>query len=311
MRIHHALQVVAAVLLAAAVGATFALVKARRIEATEPTHVSPTQISSDDASAPTQQNPIPLEGQLRPPAPPTSAPQFDLAASLEEVSQISSTTLGIVITPLGSGGSSVRLGDWSSVGSAWSTIKVPLAIAALRHHTSNSDVVAAAITQSDNAAAEQLWADLGEPAAAAAYVEDVLSGTGDPTEVQSQRVRPEFSAFGQTLWPLTEQANFLSAAACDSRNTPVLDLMGRITAGQRWGLGILPGAQFKGGWGPSPGGAYLVRQFGVVDTPNGRAAIALAATPTSGSFQDGTAALTAAADWLAAHGNELPGGECA
>ena len=112
--------------------------------------------------------PFPFE-VTRPPVPPTSAPQFDLAASFEEVSHISSTTLGIVITPLGSGGSSVRFGDWSSVGSAWSTIKVPLAIAALRHpDLPPSDVVAAAITQSDNAQPPTALGRSGEPATAAA-----------------------------------------------------------------------------------------------------------------------------------------------
>jgi hypothetical protein len=50
------------------------------------------------------------------------------------------------------------------------------------------------------------------------------------------------------------------------------------------------------------------RQIGVIDTPSGRAAVALSATPSSGVFEDGTAALTAA-DWLASHAAELPAGQ--
>jgi hypothetical protein len=47
------------------------------------------------------------------------------------------------------------------------------------------------------------------------------------------------------------------------------DLMGQATADQRWGLGTLPGARYKGGWGPSPDGRYLVRQIDIIDTPSG------------------------------------------
>ena len=69
-------------------------------------------------------------------------------------------------------------------------------------------------------------------------------------------------------------------------------------------------AQFKGGWGPSPTGSYLVRQMGVLAAPNGRIAVALAAQPASGKFDDGTAALTEMATWLIAHLRALPAGQC-
>ena len=39
----------------------------------------------------------------------------------------------------------------------------------------------AAITESDNAAAESLWAQLGDPPAAAQQVQQVLQEAGDPT----------------------------------------------------------------------------------------------------------------------------------
>ena len=47
----------------------------------------------------------------------------------------------------------------------------------------------AAITESDNAAAELIWASLGDPVTAAGKVEAVLRQTGDLTTVQSQKVR--------------------------------------------------------------------------------------------------------------------------
>ncbi len=109
----------------------------------------------------------------------------------------------------------------------------------------------AAITESDNAAAESIWESLGDPAAAAIAVGDVLHHTGDPTIVESRKLRPEYTAFGQTDWSLTNQARFLSAAACDPRDQPALDLMGQVNSDQRsWGVGPLPDSKVKGGWGP-------------------------------------------------------------
>jgi hypothetical protein len=207
----------------------------------------------------------------------------------------------------------MTLGDWGP-GPAWSTIKVPLIIAGLRAEADNppeiTDAMKAAITESDNAAAESVWASLGDPVTAAHKVEDVLRQTGDPTIVQSQKVRPEFTAFGQTIWPLTDQVRFLSVAVCDKANDPVFSLMGQVEPDQRWGIGTIAGTQFKGGWGPSPTGRYLVRQMGVLTGPNGRIAVALAAEPNSGKFDDGTAELTEMANWLSHHLGELPGGQC-
>lgn len=197
---------------------------------------------------------------------------------------------------------------------AWSTIKVPLVIASMRQHNTDHPTAAmvAAITQSDNAAAEAIWEDLGDPATAAADVGKVLHDAGDPTIVESRKLRPEYTAFGQTDWSLTNQAEFLSAAACDQRNQPVMDLMGQVTNDQRsWGLGPLPDTKIKGGWGPSPSGRYLVRQIGVVPAgQRGLTVIAMAAEPDSGSLADGTRALTQIGDWLHARLDALPAAKC-
>jgi hypothetical protein len=218
---------------------------------------------------------------------------------------------GIAVSAVGTGQTRITLGDWRS-GPAWSTIKVPLVIAALREENPPkvADAMTAAITESDNVAAESIWVGLGDPATAAHKVEAVLRETGDPTTVQSQRVRPEFSAFGQTDWSLIDQVRFTSVAVCDSANAPIFALMGRVEPDQRWGIGTIPDTRFKGGWGPSPMGSYLVRQMGVLATPNGRIAVALAAQPASGKFDDGTTALTEMATWLTTHLGALPAGQC-
>lgn len=240
-----------------------------------------------------------------------SAPTSSLAAEFTQLETGLHATAGIALSGVGPGQEPMSLGDWQS-GPAWSTIKVPLIIAALRAQVPPqiTEAMTAAITQSDNAAAETIWESLGTPAEAAGKVEAVLRQAGDPTIVQSQRVRPEFSASGQTDWPLADQVRFTSVAVCDKANAPVFDLMGRVEPDQRWGLGTIGGSRFKGGWGPSPTGGYLVRQIGVLTTPTGTVAVALAALPHSGRFEDGTAALTTMANWLKQRLGALPAGDC-
>jgi hypothetical protein len=247
-----------------------------------------------------------LVGRHRSPGTATS-----LAADFAELETRLHASVGLVISAVGSNQTPLTLGHWRS-GPAWSTIKVPLVIAGLQ--ASDPPVVTAAmeaaIIRSDNAAAESIWAGLGDPVTAEHKVEAVLRSAGDTTIVQSQKVRPEFTAFGQTTWPLTAQVSFVSAAYCDHRSAPVFDLMGRIEPDQRWGIGTLAGTRFKGGWGPSPTGSHLVRQMGVITAPQGVTTVALAAQPDSGNFDDGTADLSEMARWLSAHLGSLPAGQC-
>lgn len=245
--------------------------------------------------------------------PPTKPPNpTALAADFAQLQARLHAKTGVVLGPVGAGSDApVTLGDWSS-GPAWSTIKVALVIAAMRQENTPqvTKPMIAAITESDNAAAESIWEGLGEPTTAAAKVEAVLRETGDPTTVQSQKVRPEYTAFGQTDWSLAHQALFLSAAACDPRDQPVLTLMGEVENDQKWGLGVLPNTKIKGGWGPSLSGRYLVRQIGILPTPKGLTVVAIAAEPESGSFPDGIQALTELAKWLEAHVDVLPAAQC-
>jgi hypothetical protein len=270
------------------------------------------------SSAP-EATPVPTQTAIVspvPPAvssPPNSAPNelAPLAADFAQLQSRLHAQIGFAVSAVGNGRSPSALGDWHR-GTAWSTIKVPLAIAALRQQDPPqvTDAMKAAITESDNAAAESIWASLGDPVTAAHKVEAVLREAGDLTTVQSQRVRPPFTAFGQTDWSLIDQARFLAFAWCDSQDAPIFSLMEQVEPDQRWGIGTVAGTQFKGGWGPSPSGSYLVRQMGVLSGPTGKVAVAMAAQPASGSFADGTQDLTEMADWLTAHMTSLPAGHC-
>ena len=84
--------------------------------------------------------------------------------------------------------------------------------------------------------------------------------------------------------------------------------MGVVASDQMWGLGVIPGAKLKGGWGPSVSGAYLVRQIALILTPSGLSAVSVAAQPNSGSYADGVANLTEVANWRMAHNALLPSG---
>jgi len=267
-------------------------------------HLSPSTASSPQSSA--------LAAQAPAPPPPSGTAPSNLEAAFAQLQAQLHAPVGIAVTAVGSNQPPMTLGDLPS-GPAWSTIKVPLAIAALRQENSPTPTAAmsAAITESDNTAAESIWAGLGDPVTAAHEVEAVLQETGDPTTVEYRKVRPEFTAFGQTDWSLEDQAKFLSSAVCDPRNDPIFALMGEVVPDQRWGIGTIPDSRFKGGWGPSPTGNYLVRQIGTLNTPTGTVAVAIAVEPASGSFDEGTSDLTEVANWLRDHLAALPAGHCA
>ncbi|MFX0575133.1 serine hydrolase [Nocardia nepalensis] len=233
-----------------------------------------------------------------------------LAAGFQELQVSVHGKLGMAVMPVG-GEKMVTFGDWTT-GPAWSTMKVPLTIAAFRKSsTSSSYAATAAITQSDNAAADTLWQSLGTGQEAAKAVEAVLREGGDTkTTVPATKTRSDASAFGQADWSLTEQVRFASRLPCLPQSANVIDLMEQITSSQRWGLGGLTGAEFKGGWGPDTSGSYLVRQFGLIEGPGGQIAVAIAVQPDSGSFSEGMAILDKLTTVISQHLDELSGGAC-
>jgi hypothetical protein len=221
--------------------------------------------------------------------------QSPLHRSFDDVSNGLPATVGIAIASAGE--RPVSLGAWSS-GVAWSTIKVPLAIAALEED--NADLVFKTITQSDNAAAEELWSQLGD--SAAQLVQSVICEAGDPTTVvESRRLRAEYTPFGQTRWSLADQARFAAGLSRVPEASRVVDLMGDLSADHCWGLAA-KGFAAKGGWGPGIAGDYLVRQFAIV---SGTVGVALAAEVGDGGYEAGVEVVNTLTDWLVERLSEL------
>lgn len=194
---------------------------------------------------------------------------------------------------------------------AWSTSKVPVLIAANRTGAADSQLVSSAITYSDNEAAKAAWAGLGEGTAAAQAAQSVIAEAGDTaTQVQSQVTRPEFTAFGQTMWSVGNQAKFMAGVRCVEGAQPIIDAMGVADPAQAYGLRTLPGALMKGGWGPSPAGAYDVRQMGIVQLGGQDVAVALIASSPDGQYASTQTVLTSMAEALAQAETQWPSPAC-
>lgn len=225
-------------------------------------------------------------------------------AGFDELSRTVPATIGIAIAAV-DGTCLASFGTWST-GVAWSTIKVPLAIACLRAGVGSRELVADAITQSDNSAAEELWSRLGSPAEAAVQVQAVVRDAGDATTaIESRRLRPDYTPFGQTEWSLVRQAQFAARLPGLPDASGVVNLMRNLCADHCWGLAA-KGFAAKGGWGPGIGGGdYLVRQLAIVPIQAGRVGVALAAEAHDGVFETGIDVLDRLTDWLVDHLAEL------
>lgn len=207
---------------------------------------------------------------------------------------------GEVGVAIGRPGGQPEVSGTLTTGSAWSTIKVPIALALLRDaggpdglDSGQADAMRRALTASDNAAAAQLFEALaarhGGIQGAATAVTEILRAGGDGSTVVSTQGRDGFSPYGQTEWSLEAQERFMSGlvGGCvvdGASTTYVLDLMGQVTS-DTWGLGSigLP-ARWKGGWGPGTDGRYLVRQMGVVEQHGEKVVLVIAARADDGQF---------------------------
>jgi hypothetical protein len=229
--------------------------------------------------------------------------------------------VGVVAGP--PGGDHTESAGGLLTGSAWSTIKVPIALTLLRDvggPTALSGVqrgqVERALTLSDNNAAAELFGELGRryggANGAAGAVTEVLRAGGDTSTIVSTQGRDGFSTYGQTEWSLAAQQRFMVglAAGCiaDRASTEyVLDLMGRVTS-DTWGLGSLGhSAQWKGGWGPGTDGRYLVRQMGVIDYNGRQLIVGIAARSNDGQFASSQAIATQLAQRLTKQAADLSG----
>lgn len=183
---------------------------------------------------------------------------------------------------------------------------MPLAIAAERAGVADPETVSRAITFSDNAAADSLWEALGGGEHAAQATQEII-GTAT---VPATPPRPGFSAFGQTQWPVAEQAEFVAALGCQQGTDPVLAAMGQPDPAQQYGLGTLEGSVMKGGWGPAEDGAYEARQMGLVSLGGHTVAVAIYAKAESGNYGEAQQMLTRLVKQLAAAEVEWPDAGC-
>lgn len=212
----------------------------------------------------------------------------EVVSAVEAVQEEFGGLAGVAVATPGKDSNVATTGKFK-VGPAWSTSKVPIAIAAVRQY-GVSPQVEAAITISDNDAAESMWYSLGNDAAAGATTDKILREGGDKVTVMgTDRVREQYTVFGQTQWDLDDQAVFGANMQCIEGGPEVADLMGQIADEQSYGLGHIPNAHFKGGWGPDDQGIYLVRQFGFIPgkKPGTFIGVAIAAQPDDGSYETG------------------------
>jgi len=229
-------------------------------------------------------------------------------ASFNSLANSLSGDVGIAVSPVGTGQPVERVGSLQSA-IAWSTSKVPVAMAAIDADVGTDQDLRAAITASDNGAAMNLWNALGGGSAAAEAADEELRAAGDTTTtIEPRTLRDGFTPFGQTRWALGDQVRFTAGMVCLDAGGQLLGLMHETIPAQRWGLGSagVP-AELKGGWGPGsqPGadGGYLDRQMGVMTIHGRPLAVTLAARPTDGSHESGTAMLTRLAQWVVANAN--------
>lgn len=212
----------------------------------------------------------------------------DIAKAVESAQTEFGGKAGAALAVPGRDPQVVSAGDFIT-GPAWSTSKVPIAVAYVRQSGVDPQVEAA-ITISDNDAAETMWYSMGDDATAGATTNEILrEGRDTHTVMGTNRVREEYTVFGQTQWDVRDQATFGANLQCLDGGPQVADLMGQIADEQSYGLGRIPGAHFKGGWGPDDEGVYTVRQFGFLpgEKPGTFVGVAIAARPDDGTYETG------------------------
>ena len=174
---------------------------------------------------------------------------------------------------------------------AWSTSKVPLALALYKNGLASGQEgnISAAIQLSDNGAAEAMWAALApDDVQRAARMGEIFRDAGDAaTTVPSTHLYPGYTIFGQTSWSTSSQVAFLMNFDSLPGSAQVKSYMSNYAGNQAWGIGRYSGSALKGGWGPTRWGGYTARQFGWYIKDGQSVPIAIAAQ--AGSFGGATA----------------------
>lgn len=222
--------------------------------------------------------------------------------------------VGVAITPV-NGNSPLVYGSLRTA-RAWSTMKVPLSIAAERSLGGEIfEDQALAIQRSDNPATERLYDALGDRSISA--ITAVLREGGDRrTHVESSADDPP-SFPGLSDWALTDQSVFSAHLPCLPGSARTMRLMSSVTESQRWGVAQLDrrprvSTAVKGGWGPAAGngGPEVVRQMAVVTTERGRFAVSMIAQASSGSHSEALRMLNRVGDWIGRNLGKMPVGRC-
>ncbi len=240
----------------------------------------------------------------------------NVAASFEHLSSALSGDIELAVAPLGEGSTKILGADVPAHG--WSTTKVPVLVALLKARgargltAQENQLAHSAITESNNESILALFGDLerveGGLDGASAYIQQLFSLSGDDETVVATAPPPPgaVTTFGQTEWRPSQAVKFFRALGNGcllpaAESGYVLNLMENVEPSESWGLGSagFSSVAFKGGWGPEPSGAYLVRQSGIIDVGSSRGVVvSIVAFPSSGSFSTGTQMLTQTAVWL-------------
>lgn len=260
--------------------------------------------------------PEPFATWFAPPEPVEKRLAKSYAALAKSMKKSLPGQVGVAIAPIGSD-QVISFGSLKA-GRAWSTMKVPVSLAAQRERGPEvAKMEDKAITFSDNDAAGELWGVLGGGRASVDAVTAVLREGHDTRTHVSSEIDDPPSYPGHTSWALRDQAVFGAHLPCFRDSENIIRLMSQVAPNQQWGIarvGREKGAvtAVKGGWGPatSKSSGHLVRQLGIITTADGQVAVSMAAIPRSGSFTDGTKMLTRVGNWLGKNLADLPKGRC-
>lgn len=173
--------------------------------------------------------------------------------------------VGVAIS---AGDDTIAAGD-KGEGPVWSTIKVPIAIAALKDGADKS-LVDLAIKESDNDAAYTLWSQVQwHEGSADKAVGDLLDDYGSHADIHD-------TAFGYSTWPLRDQAVFGAQLPCIEEADYVHKVLKDIVSWQKVGLSKEKQTRAKSGWGlDEEENEYTYRQFGVHEVAGKHVGVAL------------------------------------
>ena len=262
---------------------------------------------TDGAATPTPA--VSTSVTVDPSAATTTAAAADLTASFDKAGF--GPGVGLALVPVGSS-EVFTFGD-QTPRVAWSTMKVPLSLAAQRNGAKQS-LIKRAIIDSDNDANLTLRESLGTPEQASGKITAVLRDGGDTTTELVKIVEPD-ETFGLTVWPLASSAIFAAHLPCLPDSGQIVTYMGEVAGNQQWGLESMTAKNVttavKGGWGPADDGGEEVRQLGLITWRDGQqVAVTMSSYRPGQSMGTGIANLDRVAAWLTKNLKKLPRGTC-